>query len=56
MLVRLTAAIVVAGLTVWLANKWPSFPRQGFVRWTSEGRENGESPQFAVARHYRWPY
>ncbi len=39
MLLRAAAAIVVAGLTVWLANKWPSFPRQGFVRWTSdEGR------------------
>ena len=38
-LIRLAAAVVVAGLTVWLANKWPSFPRQGFVRWTSdEGR------------------
>ncbi|MDE0117924.1 MAG: ABC transporter permease [bacterium] len=36
MLLRLAATIVVAGLTVWLANKWPSFPRQGFVRWTSE--------------------
>ncbi len=35
-LVRVVAAVVVAGLTVWLANKWPSFPRQGFVRWTSE--------------------
>ncbi len=35
-LIRVAAAVVVAGLTVWLANKWPSFPRQGFVRWTSD--------------------
>ena len=35
-LLQAAAALVVAGLTVWLANKWPSFNRQGFDRLTSD--------------------
>lgn len=33
---RLAGAVMVTGLTAWLVVRWPSFPRQGFVRWTSE--------------------
>jgi len=40
----LILAVVVAALTVWIFTAWPSFPRQGFERITSEGiRENFRS-------------
>ena len=34
--VRAVAAVVVAGAAVWLAARFPTFPRRGFVRLTSE--------------------